>query len=88
MSTSVSLTIIKPLTVWITTNWKILQEMGLPSHLICLLRNLYAVQEVTTRTGRGKTDWFQMRKEYVKVVYCHPTYLSYMESISAECQAG
>ena len=40
--------------------WKILKEMGIPDHLTCLLRNLYAGQEVTVRTGRGKTDWFQM----------------------------
>ena len=44
-STSVLLTIPKPLTVWITTDWKILQEMGIPDHLTCLLRNLYASQE-------------------------------------------
>ena len=42
--------------------WKILQEMGLPEHLTCLLRNLYAGQEATVRTGHGKTDWFQTRK--------------------------
>ena len=42
--------------------WKILQEMGIPDHLTCLLRNLYAGQEVTVRTGHGKTDWFQIRK--------------------------
>ena len=52
----------KPLTVWITTNWKILQEMGLPDHLICLLQNLYAGQEATVRTGHGTTDWFQIGK--------------------------
>ena len=52
----------KPLTVWITTNWKILQEMGIPDHLTCLLRNLYAGQEATVRTGHGTTDWFQIRK--------------------------
>ena len=51
----------KPLTVWITTNWKILKEMGIPDHLICLLRNLYAGQEATVRTGHG-TDWFQIGK--------------------------
>ena len=50
-STSASLTMQKPLTVWITTNWKILKEMGIPDHLICLLRNLYAGQEATVRTG-------------------------------------
>ena len=52
----------KPLTVWITTNWKILQEMGIPDNLTCLLRNLYAGQEATGRTGHGTTDWFHMGK--------------------------
>ena len=61
-STSASLTTPKPLTVWITTNWKSLQEMGIPDHLICLLRNLYAGQEATVRTGHGTTDWFQIGK--------------------------
>ena len=50
----------KPLTVWITTNWKILKEMGISEHLTCLLRNLYAGQEATVRTGLGKTDCFQI----------------------------
>ena len=48
--------------MWITTNWKILQEMGLPDHLICLLRNLYAGQEATVRIGHGTMDWFQIGK--------------------------
>ena len=52
----------KPLTVWITINWKILKEMGIPDHLTCLLRNLYAGQEATVRTGHGTTDWFQIGK--------------------------
>ena len=52
----------KPLTVWITTNWEILKETGIPDHLICLLRNLYAGQEATVRTGHGTTDWFQIGK--------------------------
>ena len=60
-STSASLTIIKPSTVWIT-NWKILKEMGLPFHLTCLLRNLYAGQEATVRTRHGTTDWFKIGK--------------------------
>ena len=55
-SSSVLLTMPKPLTVWITTNWKILQEMGIPDHLTCLLRNMYAGQEATVRTGHGTTD--------------------------------
>ena len=55
-STSALLTMPKPLTVWITTNWKILKEMGIPDHLICLLRNLCASQEATVRTGHGTKD--------------------------------
>ena len=61
-SISALLTMPKPLTVWITTNWKILKEMGIPDHLTCLLRNLYAGQEATVRTGYGTTDWFQIGK--------------------------
>ena len=52
----------KPLTVWITTNLKILHEMEMPNHLICLLRNLYAGQEAKARIGHGTTDWFQIVK--------------------------
>ena len=48
--------------VWIIINWKILKEMGIPDHLICLLRNLYTGQEATVRTGNGTTDWFQVGK--------------------------
>ena len=56
--------------------------MGNPDHLTCLLRNLYAGQEATVRTGRGITDWFQIEKgklvpKYVKAVYCHHAYLAY-----------
>ena len=61
-SISALLTMPKPLTLWITINWKILKEMGIPDHLTCLLRNLYAVQEATVRTGPGTTDWFQIGK--------------------------
>ena len=61
-STSPLLTMPKPLTVWITINWKILKEMGIPDHLTCLLRNLCAAQEAAVRTGQGTTDWFQIRK--------------------------
>ena len=62
--------------------WKILKEMGIPDHLTCLLRNLYAGQEATVRTGYGTADWFQIGKgmHYVKAVYCHPAYLTYMQS--------
>ena len=56
------LTMPKPLTVWITKKlWKT-QEMGIPDHLTCLLRNLYAGQEATVRTGHGTIDWFQIGK--------------------------
>ena len=74
MSTFALLTTPKPLTVWITTNWKILKEMGILDHQTCLLRNLFAGQEATVRTGHGTWDWFQIRKEYwcIKAVYCHP----------------
>ena len=61
-SISALLTMPKPLTVWITINWKILKEMGIPDHLTCLLRNLYAGQEATVRSGHGTTDWFQIGK--------------------------
>ena len=61
-STSALLTMPKHLTVWITINWKILQEMGIPDHLICLLRNLYAGQEATVRAGHGVTDCLQIGK--------------------------
>ena len=101
--------------------WKILREIGIPDHLTCLLRNLYAGQEATVRTGHGTTDWFQIgkgvnqdcilspclfnlyaeyimrnagldttqagikiagEKEYVKAVYCHSAYLTYIQSTS------
>ena len=61
-STSALLTVPKPLTVWLTANWKILKEMGIPDHLTCLLRNLYAGQEATVRTRHGTTDWFKIGK--------------------------
>ena len=64
--------------------WKILQEMGMPDHLTCFLRNLYKGQEATVQTGHGTTVWFQMGKEYVKAVYCYPAYLTYMQSTSWE----
>ena len=59
---SALLTTPKPLTVWITINWKILKEIEIPDHLTCLLRNLYAGQEATVRPGHGTTDWFQIGK--------------------------
>ena len=67
----------KALTMWITTKkWKILKEMGIPDHLTCLLKNVYAGQEASVRTGRK--DWLQIGKKFVKAIYCHPAYLTSM----------
>ena len=60
---------------------KILKEMGIPDHLTCLLRKLYAGLEATVRTGHETTDWFQIGR-YINAVYCHPAYLIYMQNIS------
>ena len=62
--------------------WKILQEMGIPEHLTCLLRNLYAGQEATVRTGHGTTDWFQIGKEVHQGYILSPAYLTYIQSTS------
>ena len=56
--------------------------MGIPDHLICLLRNVYAGQEATVRTGHGTTDWFQIEKGVRQGCICHPVYLTYMQSTS------
>ena len=76
------LTTPKPFTVWVTANWKILQYMGISYHLTCLLRNLYAGQEATVRTGHRTTDGSKLGREYVKAIYCHPAYLTYTECTS------
>ena len=81
-SISALLTMPKPLTVWITRNWKILKEMEIPDHLTCLLRNLYAGHEVTVRIGHGTTDWFQMGKGVCQGCILSPAYLTYMQSTS------
>ena len=64
--------------------WKVLQEMGIPDHLTWLLRNLCAGQEATVRTRHEKMDWFQLGKGIHQSVYCHPAYLTYMQSTSCE----
>ena len=56
--------------------------MGIPDHLTCFLRNLYAGQEATVRTGHGRTDWFQIGKGVRQAVYCHTAYLTYMQYTS------
>ena len=81
-STSVLLIMPKPLIVWITINWKILKEMGIPDHLTYLLRNLYAGQEATVRTGHGTTNWFQIGKgihqDYILSPYLFNFYAEYI----------
>ena len=67
------------LIVWITTNWKILQGMGIPDHLTCLLRNLYGDQEATETDVEQQTG-SKLGNEYIKAEYCHPTYLTSMQS--------
>ena len=65
--------------------WKILKEMKLPDQLTCLPRNLYASQEATVRTRHGTMDWFLIGKGvYVKAIYCHSAYPTYMQSLSCE----
>ena len=70
----------------------VLKEMGVPDHLIYLLRNLYVGQEETVRTGYGTTDWNKVGKEYDKDAYCPPVYFTYMQNTSyerlEESQAG
>ena len=72
---------LNPLAVWITTNWTILKEKGILDHLTCLL---CAGQEATVRTGHGTTNGSKLGKENIKAVYCHPAYLTYMQSTSCE----
>ena len=60
--------------------WKILKEMGIPDYLTCLLRNLYAGQEARVSTDMQKQTGSKSGKEYVRVIYCHPAYLTYMQS--------
>ena len=94
-STSTLLTVPKPLTLWITKKlWETLKEMGIPDHLTCLLRNLYAGQEATVRTGHGTTDWFQIGKgvhqDYILSPYLFNLYAEYIMQNARldEAQAG
>ena len=95
-SISALLTMPKPLTMWITANWKILKEMRIPDHVTHLMRNLHAGQEATVRTGHGETDWFQIGK--VKslsrvLLFATPWTVAYQASLSMgfskqECWSG
>ena len=78
ISISALLTTPKPLTVCITTKWKILKEMGIPDHLTCILRNLIQVKKQQLEPGS------KLGKEYIKAVYCHPVYLTNMQNTSCE----
>ena len=84
----------KPLTVWITTNWKIIQETGIVDHLTCLLRNLYAGQEATFRIGHGITDRIQIGKGVLEgctlLLYSFNLYVEYIMQNTRldEAQAG
>ena len=99
--TTALLTTPKPLTLWFThtkkqqTNpWKVLQKMGIPGHLTCLLRNLYACQEATVRTGHEQKPGSKLGKKSFRDVYCHPAFFNfYAEYIMRnagldEAQAG
>ena len=80
-STSALLTMPKSLTVWITASWKILKEMGMPDHLTCLLRNLFAGQEQQLEPHMEQWTGSKLGREYVKAVYCHSSYLTPMQSV-------
>ena len=84
ISPSASLIAIKSLTVWITINWKILKEMGIPDHLTCLLKNLYAGQETIVRTGQERTDWLKVGKKVHQGCTLSPCLLTYMQNTSCE----
>ena len=77
------MTMLKPLTLWIMANWKILQEMGKPDPLTYLLRNPYMSQEATEPDMKQWTG-SKLGKEYIKAVYCHSVNLTYMQSTSRE----
>ena len=82
--TATSALLTTPKTLWITKLWKILKETGIPGHLNFLLTNLYAGQRATVRPGQGTTDWFQIGKGIHQGAYCHPAYLTYMQSTSCK----
>ena len=73
-SAAASVTMLNPLTLWITVSSGKFLEMGISDHLTCLLKNLYSGQEATVKTRHGTMNWFQIGKEYIKAP-CHPAYL-------------
>ena len=88
-STSASLTILKHLTVWITTNWKILKELATADHLTCLLRNLCAGQEPTVSTGHGTKGWFKIGERSMSRLYIVIQLISLLCRVChVKCRAG
>ena len=85
-STSFLLTILKPLTMWITINWKILKEVGIPDHLTCLLRICMLVKKQQLEPDMEQQNVSKFVKEYKKAVHCHPAHFLYMQSTSCEMQ--
>ena len=85
-SISALLTMSKPLIVNHNKLWKILQDMGIPDHLTCLLRNLYGGQESIVRTGHGTKDWFQIEKGLCQGCILPPCLFNFMQSTSCEMQ--
>ena len=83
-SISALLTMPKPLTMWITTNWKILNEMGIPDHLTCLLRTCMWIKKQRLELDTEQLTGSKLGKEHVRAVYCHSAYLTYMQSTSCE----
>ena len=92
--TSASLTMLKPLTAWITKNWKILQQMLIPDHFNCPLRNLYVGQESSVKIGQGTIVWFKIGKEvqqgYILSCFLFKFYAEYIKRNAGldESQAG
>ena len=84
ISTSASLTMPKPLTVWITTNWKILQETEISDHLPCLLRNMCAIKKQHLDPYMEHQTGSKLGKECIKAVCCYPVYLTYIQSTSCD----
>ena len=75
---------LKPLTVWMTTNWKILQEMGIPDHLAYFVRNCMQIKRQYLEPAMEQLTDSKLGKEYVKTVYCHPAYLTSVQRTSCE----
>ena len=83
-STSVLLSMLNALTMWITTNWKTLKEMGIPDNFTCLLRTCRWFKKQQLEPDKEQQTGSKLEKKYDQTVYCHPAYLTYMQSTSCE----